>query len=153
MLQRVGLAQALINDPELIFLDEPMSGLDPLGRYQVKDIILSLKQQGKTIFFNSHVLTDVEQICDRIALLARGKILCMGSLEELLGRSDVYQVIVQGGNQELLKPWLAQLTEDSLTYGNNKSTESGISPINGFPIRKNLWFLVWVRLEWRSQKS
>ena len=109
MLQRVGLAQALINDPELVFLDEPMSGLDPLGRYQVKEIILSLKQQGKTIFFNSHVLNDVEQICDRIAILARGEILCMGSLEELLGRSDVYQVIVKGALEEQLKPWLAGL--------------------------------------------
>jgi len=118
MLQRVGLAQALINDPELIFLDEPMSGLDPLGRYQVKEIILSLKKQGKTIFFNSHILTDVEQICDRIAILARGEILCMGSLEELLGRSDVYQVTVQGGTQEDLKPWLAGLVlEDNCWHG------------------------------------
>ncbi len=118
MLQRVGLAQALINDPELVFLDEPMSGLDPLGRYQVREIILSLKKQGKTIFFNSHVLTDVEQICDRIAILARGEILCIGSLEELLGRSDVYQVIVQGGLEEQLKPWLANLTrQDNYWHG------------------------------------
>ena len=110
MLQRVGMAQALINDPELVFLDEPMSGLDPLGRYQVREIILSLKEQGKTIFFNSHILTDVEQICDRIAILARGELLCVGSLEEILGRADVYQVIIRGGNAEQLKQWITGLT-------------------------------------------
>ncbi len=110
MLQRVGMAQALINDPELVFLDEPMSGLDPLGRYQVREIILSLKEQGKTIFFNSHILTDVEQICDRIAILARGELLCVGSLEEILGRADVYQVIIKGGEAEQLKQWITSLT-------------------------------------------
>lgn len=111
MMQRVGMAQALINDPELVFFDEPMSGLDPLGRYQVREIVLSLKEQGKTIFFNSHVLTDVEQICDRIALLARGELLCVGSLEDILGRSDVYQVIVKGGTQKDLEPWIGGIRE------------------------------------------
>jgi ABC-2 type transport system ATP-binding protein len=109
MLQRVGMAQALINDPELVFLDEPMSGLDPLGRYQVREIILSLKQQGKTIFFNSHVLSDVEQICDRIAILARGELLCVGSLDQLLGRADVYQVAVRGSSAEVLQHWISDL--------------------------------------------
>lgn len=103
MLQRVGLAQALINDPELVFLDEPMSGLDPLGRYQIREIILSLKAQGKTIFFNSHILADVEMICDRIAILGQGDLLCVGSLNELLGGMDAYHVQVKGGNPEVLK--------------------------------------------------
>ena len=109
MLQRVGMAQALINDPEVVFLDEPMSGLDPMGRYQVREIILSLKEQGKTIFFNSHILTDVAQICDRIAILGQGELLCVGSLDELLGTGDAYQVIVRGGNEEKLKQWLPDL--------------------------------------------
>ncbi len=109
MLQRVGMAQALINDPEVVFLDEPMSGLDPLGRYQVREIILSLKKQGKTIFFNSHVLADVEQICDRIAILARGELICVGSLDQLLGMADSYQVVVKGGNFEKLKSWIGEL--------------------------------------------
>lgn len=109
MLQRVGLAQALINDPELVFLDEPMSGLDPLGRYQIREIILSLKQQGKTIFFNSHILADVEMICDRVAILGQGELLCIGSLQELLGTSDAYQAKVKGGNPEVLKTRLANL--------------------------------------------
>jgi ABC-2 type transport system ATP-binding protein len=109
MLQRVGMAQALINDPELVFLDEPMSGLDPMGRYQVKEIILSLKQQGKTIFFNSHVLSDVEQICDRIAILANGELVCLGSINQLLGQAEAYQVVVSGGNSTVLKRWIPNL--------------------------------------------
>lgn len=103
MLQRVGMAQALINDPELVFLDEPMSGLDPLGRYQLREIILSLKQQGKTIFFNSHVLSDVEKICDRVALLAKGELIAIGSMQELLGNAEGYRVMVKGGNPEILR--------------------------------------------------
>jgi ABC-2 type transport system ATP-binding protein len=114
MLQRIGMAQALINDPELVFLDEPMSGLDPMGRYQVKEIILSLKKQGKTIFFNSHVLSDVEQICDRIAILARGDLICMGSLDDILGRANIYQVVVKGGEPDLLRAWI-----DELIWQNN----------------------------------
>lgn len=121
MTQRVGMAQALINDPELVFLDEPMSGLDPMGRYQVREIILALKEQGKTIFFNSHILADVEQICDRIALLARGELICTGSLEDILGRDDVYQVVVQGGTKEQLETWIEKLTlDDNLWHGQLK---------------------------------
>ncbi|AFY76003.1 ABC-type multidrug transport system, ATPase component [Pleurocapsa sp. PCC 7327] len=121
MLQRIGVAQALINDPELVFLDEPMSGLDPMGRYQVREIILSLKKQGKTIFFNSHVLSDVEQICDRIAILARGELICMGSLDEILGRADIYQVVVKGGDAEELKQWIDELIwEDNCWHGHLK---------------------------------
>lgn len=109
MLQRIGMAQALINNPEVVFLDEPMSGLDPIGRYQIRQIILALKEQGKTIFFNSHVLGDVEQICDRVAILAQGEIICTGSLEELLGSKDTYQVAGKGGKPEELEPWISNL--------------------------------------------
>ena len=109
MLQRVGMAQALINDPELVFLDEPMSGLDPLGRYQMRQIILSLKEQGKTIFFNSHILSEVEQICDRVAILAQGELICCGSLDELLGTNNTYHIKGKGGDVELLNKWLSHL--------------------------------------------
>lgn len=109
MLQRVGMAQALINDPDLIFLDEPMSGLDPLGRYQLREIILALKAQGKTIFFNSHVLSEVEQICDRIGILDRGELICEGALDELLGNTDTYQVKGSNGNLEVLRRWVPDL--------------------------------------------
>ncbi len=118
MLQRIGMAQALINDPEVVFLDEPMSGLDPMGRYQIREIILSLKSQGKTIFFNSHILSDVEKICDRIAILAEGELICTGSLDELLGVAQAYHVKGKGGNLELIKRWVKELTfEDNDWYG------------------------------------
>ena len=113
MLQRVGMAQALINDPELVFFDEPMSGLDPMGRYQVRQIILSLKKEGKTIFFNSHVLADVEKICDRIAILNRGELICMGSLDEILGTGESYHVVVKTDRKEELKQWLVNLSREN----------------------------------------
>lgn len=109
MLQRVGMAQALINNPELVFLDEPMSGLDPMGRYQMREIILSLREQGKTIFFNSHVLSDVEAICDRVAILAKGELICSGSLADLLGTPSTYHVRGIGGSLDVLKKWLVRL--------------------------------------------
>lgn len=109
MLQRVGMAQALINDPDVVFLDEPMSGLDPMGRYQVREIILNLKAQGKTIFFNSHVLSDVEMICDRVALLDQGELICAGSLGELLGTPDRYHARGKGGSLDVLKKWMSHL--------------------------------------------
>jgi ABC-2 type transport system ATP-binding protein len=110
MLQRVGMAQALINDPDFVFLDEPMSGLDPIGRYQMREIILSLKSQGKTIFFNSHVLSDVEIICDRVAILAKGELICQGSLDELLGtETEIFQVQGRGGDVETLRQLIPNL--------------------------------------------
>ncbi|MDD3793476.1 MAG: ABC transporter ATP-binding protein [Candidatus Gracilibacteria bacterium] len=75
MLQRVGLAQSIINSPKLLFLDEPMSGLDPIGRKMVKDLIVSLRKEGTTIFFNTHILADVEEICDKISIINYGKII------------------------------------------------------------------------------
>ena len=109
MLQRIGMAQALINDPELVFFDEPMSGLDPMGRYQIREIILSLKDQGKTIFFNSHVLSDVELICDRIAILAAGELICSGSLQELLGTTETYTIKGRGGSLDVIKKRMLNL--------------------------------------------
>ncbi len=121
MLQRVGMAQALINNPDVVFLDEPMSGLDPMGRYQIREIILSLKEQGKTIFFNSHVLSDVEMICDRIAILALGDLLCSGSIPELVGVTEVYAVRIKGGNESVLRQWIPDLEpEDDGWHGHLK---------------------------------
>jgi ABC-2 type transport system ATP-binding protein len=85
MLQRIGLAQALINDPQAVFLDEPMSGLDPVGRKEVRDLILDLKARGKTVFFSSHIIPDVEMICDRVGIIVNGRLIRVGPLDELLG--------------------------------------------------------------------
>ena len=88
MLQRVGLAQSLINDPEIVFLDEPMSGLDPVGRRDVRDLIASLRDEGKTVFMCSHILSDIEVLCDSVAILKRGKLAQVGHLDELRNRND-----------------------------------------------------------------
>lgn len=88
MLQRVGLAQSLINDPDIVFLDEPMSGLDPVGRREVRDLIASLRDDGKTVFMCSHILSDIEVLCDRVAILKRGRLAQVGHLEELRQRTD-----------------------------------------------------------------
>lgn len=103
MARRLGFAQALINNPEVIFLDEPTSGLDPLVARQVKDIILDQKKQGKTIFMSSHLLADVETICDRIAILHLGKLQKVGSVKELISSPDVSEVGVRGLNQTVLE--------------------------------------------------
>jgi ABC-2 type transport system ATP-binding protein len=97
MLQRIGLAQALINDPELVVLDEPMSGLDPIGRREVRDIILDLKARGRTVFFSTHILSDTETICDRVGLLVKGALKAVGTIDELVSRDVPYwEVALQG---------------------------------------------------------
>lgn len=83
MLQRVGIAQAILHDPKLVFLDEPMSGLDPLGRREVRDLILELQQEGKTVFFSTHILSDAEALCDRVAIIHQGELRGLGAVEEL----------------------------------------------------------------------
>ncbi|MGH7377702.1 MAG: ABC transporter ATP-binding protein, partial [Candidatus Methylomirabilales bacterium] len=80
----IGLAQALINDPAVIFLDEPMSGLDPLGRKEVRDLILHLREQGRTVFFSTHIIPDVEVVCDRVGIILAGRLAALGRVEELL---------------------------------------------------------------------
>src|SRR5919112_4422021 len=96
MLQRVGLAQALVNDPSVVFLDEPMSGLDPVGRREVRDLIAGLRQTGTTVFLCSHILSDIEVLCDRAAVLRRGRLAHVGSLEELRasGAERAMEVVV-----------------------------------------------------------
>ena len=86
MLQRIGIAQAIIHDPKIVFLDEPMSGLDPIGRREVRDLIQSLKDDGKTVFFSTHILSDAEALCDRIAVINKGEVRGVGVVQELLAR-------------------------------------------------------------------
>lgn len=94
MVQRLGIAQALIGDPQLLVLDEPTSGLDPAGRKEVLDLIHSLKQAGKTVFLSSHILSDVEQICDRVVIIESGRLVRAGRLDELLRASDRVEIVV-----------------------------------------------------------
>lgn len=97
MLQRVGIAQAIIHDPKLIFLDEPMSGLDPVGRREVRDLIQSFKDEGKTVFFSTHILSDAEALCDRVAVLHKGELRGVGVVQDLLARfSGKVEVIWDG---------------------------------------------------------
>ncbi len=107
MLQRVGLAQALVNDPEIVFLDEPMSGLDPIGRREVRDLIASLRTEGKTVFMCSHILSDIEVLCDSVAILKRGRLAHVGSLDELrASETSVIEIIATGADEALLKQHL-----------------------------------------------
>ena len=109
MLQRVGLAQSLVNDPEIVFLDEPMSGLDPVGRREVRDLIASLRDEGKTVFMCSHILSDIEVLCDRVAILKRGRLAQTGFLDELRARPDdphQMEVMATGVDAATLKQFL-----------------------------------------------
>ena len=97
MLQRLGLAQALINDPELLILDEPMSGLDPMGRKEVRDIILDLKAHGKTIIFSTHILSDVETVCDQVGIIIKGKLNGSRPIENLLNpKIKSFEICIKG---------------------------------------------------------
>jgi len=97
MLQRAGLAQAVLNDPELVLLDEPLGGLDPLGRKEIRDIIVRLKEEGKTVFLSSHILQDIEMVCDRVAMIAGGKIISQGRLHDLISQKVILTEITLSG--------------------------------------------------------
>jgi ABC-2 type transport system ATP-binding protein len=103
MLQRAGLAQALIGNPELVILDEPLSGLDPIGRKELKDVIANLRTEGKTVFFSSHILADIELLCDKIVIIDKGKMRFFGTVKDFLrtGRSEV-EIVAAGVPEELL---------------------------------------------------
>ena len=103
MMQRLGLAQALINDPELIFLDEPTDGVDPIGRKEIRDILLELKSRSKTIFLNSHLLSEVELITDRVGILNKGKLLRDGTVRELTEKKEEYKITVSDEEFELTR--------------------------------------------------
>jgi ABC-2 type transport system ATP-binding protein len=110
MLQRIGLAQALVHDPKLIVLDEPTAGVDPVGSAEMCELILKLKQQGKTVLITSHLLAQIEDVCDRVAILDRGKLIVEGALNDLVGQRDRQALIVDPlppADIEALKSWLA----------------------------------------------
>jgi ABC-2 type transport system ATP-binding protein len=109
MLQRVGLAQSLVNEPEIVFLDEPMSGLDPVGRREVRDLIAALRDEGKTVFMCSHILSDIEVLCDRVAILKKGRLAQVGYLDELRRKTEGpnrMEVMAAGTDAESLRAHL-----------------------------------------------
>ncbi len=124
MAQRFGLAQAMINDPQLLILDEPMSGLDPVGRKEIKDVLIELKKQGKTLFFSTHIIPDVEVICDRVIVIEKGKLLMDEKIANLLSMSaDTYRVSF---NREVID---SQISHIMLT---SKSSNLYTYHVNGY---------------------
>jgi ABC-2 type transport system ATP-binding protein len=106
MLQRVGLAQSLINEPEVVFLDEPMSGLDPIGRREIRELIADLRTQGTTVFMSTHILSDIEALCDNVAILRKGRLAATGKLDDLLtaaGERQSFEINIKGVSAEVLK--------------------------------------------------
>jgi ABC-2 type transport system ATP-binding protein len=152
MVQRLGLAQALVNDPELVVLDEPMSGLDPLGRHLVRRLILDLKKAGKTIFFSTHILPDAESLCDRVILLRGGRVVEQGRLDAIL-RLDVehMEVLVAGVTAEAIaaykedgraeamgERWRLQVPENKLGDAIVALERAGGRILSVLPVRQSL---------------
>jgi ABC-2 type transport system ATP-binding protein len=122
MLQRVGLAQALINEPEILFLDEPMSGLDPLGRREVRDVILGLRARGATVFFSSHILSDAETLCSRIAIMAQGRLVASGRLSEILAFDLKGWEMIVSDVPDALRPELERRARRVVTLAHGRFT-------------------------------
>jgi ABC-2 type transport system ATP-binding protein len=125
MLQRLGIAQVLINDPDLVVLDEPMLGLDPVGRREVRDIILELRSQGKTICFSTHILSDVEALCDRVAILNCGRLHGLGELDEILKMGISGKEVLVGQPSTTLQEALQPLAEEISKAGDKLSVRVG----------------------------
>jgi ABC-2 type transport system ATP-binding protein len=131
MQQRVGLAQALLNRPALVFLDEPTSGLDPVGRYEVREIIRELRDQGVTVFLNSHYLSEVEVTCDRVGIVKGGRLVRVGELDELTGSSSEVEIRATGLSEALIAG-LARWGQVSMP---DRGTDGGRSRTDGMPQR------------------
>ena len=129
MIQRVGIAQALLNDPEVVFFDEPMSGLDPLGRREVRNLMLSLRDRGCTVFFSSHVLSDAEALCNRVAILASGRLVAQGLISDLQPFAlRGWELTVSGVTAELLERHRARLQRVTLLGEQRYSLELPLEP-------------------------
>jgi len=117
MLQRLGIAQAVLHGPEIVLLDEPMSGLDPMGRREVRDLIVQMKAEGKTVFFSTHILSDAEALCDRIAVLNRGKLVGVGRISDLLKAQAGFEAVVECSSPEVLSRIHSLATKPPLALG------------------------------------
>ncbi len=130
MVQRLGLAQALLHDPQLIFLDEPTDGVDPIGRKEIRDLLLELKQQGKTIFLNSHLLSEVEMICDEVAILHKGQLLRQGTVHELTTSDKRYRLHAHVGDAELLQQVRSRVSAAEAQNGHLDVVVSNVQSLN-----------------------
>ena len=133
MMQRVGLAQALVNDPDLIVLDEPTDGVDPVGRREIRECLVALRDRGKTIMLNSHLLSEVETVCDRVSILVQGNVAMQGTLEELTKDSRRYEIVISGPPPE----WVAANAELNAKPTNNGQTTivlRSAEPVDAQPV-------------------
>jgi ABC-2 type transport system ATP-binding protein len=130
MLQKLGIAQALLSDPELIFLDEPTDGVDPIGRKEIRDILLELRAKGMTIFLNSHLLSEVEMICDRVAILNKGDMVLNGSVDVITKTDNVYEIQTDSSLTMELKSKILEIDPDAGAGENEIHTSKGITGLN-----------------------
>lgn len=130
MLQRLGIAQALLHDPELIILDEPTDGVDPIGRKEIRDLLVELKAQGKTVFINSHLLSEVEMICDEVAILNKGVMLRQGTVQELTTSDQRYRLQASVKDAELMQQIRARASFAEANNGHLDLVVSGPEPLN-----------------------
>lgn len=156
MLQRVGLAQSLINNPKIVFLDEPMSGLDPIGRREIRELVAGLPNEGTTVFMSTHILSDAEALCDEVAILSRGRLAAAGKLHDLLAGSNEkakYEIVVTNTERNKLESVVSNLgeirqrSEDTIVIVDNEpdietvlraAREAGGNLISINPIRRSL---------------
>ncbi|KXK55862.1 MAG: ABC transporter ATP-binding protein [Chlorobi bacterium] len=130
MMQRIGLAQAMLNNPDVIFLDEPTDGVDPVGRREIREIIAELKAQGKTVFLNSHLLSEVELICDRVAIMNKGELVRMGTVKELTAMQKLWRIEVDALQQEQLRTLLPRIPACTVTENAMLLTAETLTDLN-----------------------
>jgi ABC-2 type transport system ATP-binding protein len=130
MMQKLGLAQSMINDPDLIFLDEPTDGVDPIGRKEIRDILINMKEKGKTIFLNSHLLSEVEMICDRVAILNKGDLIKEGSVDDLTRAEDIYVIETIEPIEMETKRKILGIDSNAGIGENELHSEAGIEKLN-----------------------
>jgi ABC-2 type transport system ATP-binding protein len=130
MMQKLGLAQAMLSEPDLIFLDEPTDGVDPIGRKEIRDILTELKSRGKTIFLNSHLLSEVEMICDRVAILNKGDLIKEGNVDDLTKSEDVFVIHTVETLSTELKQKILAIDSNAGAGENEIHTEAGIDKLN-----------------------